>query len=336
MLKRFLSVGALSATLVGGIFAAAPAVGAAADTKAPSAVQGVTAYNPGPLWLEALSWKASTDNIGVVGYRVTYGGRVINVAAAPNCFTNGYCGIRYIEGLTQGTTYNVTVAAYDAAGNLGRAGTTSFTTPIDTQAPTTPPWTNAVQQSHQMVSFTWAEPADNYRLCGYTVFVDGKPVTNVPANSTGLYIYDGVNPPATGSSAIRMDGLLAPGSTHTFEVQAFDAVGLKSGRAGKSITVFTDFTAPTAITNLKVSQITSTSAHLSWDTATDNSGKVWYDVRWTGGTGGAAGTTVPYQDLPGMPGFSLVPNTTYTVTVQAVDYSTNRGTSATISFKTLP
>jgi hypothetical protein len=68
-----------------------------------------------------LTWLASTDNVGVAGYRLLRDGA--SVATVP---TPGYTFV----GLTCGTTYTFTLQAYDAAGNSsnGAEATGSTTT----------------------------------------------------------------------------------------------------------------------------------------------------------------------------------------------------------------
>jgi hypothetical protein len=67
-----------------------------------------------------LSWNASTDNVGVTGYRIYRDG--IQVAdVAGNTYKD--------EGLSKNTTYVYTVSAYDAAGNES-----SKSTPVSTAA----------------------------------------------------------------------------------------------------------------------------------------------------------------------------------------------------------
>lgn len=59
-----------------------------------------------------LSWTASTDNVGVTGYRIYRGG--VQIATLT---TTSYSN----TGLAPSTTYTYTVRAYDAAGNLSNA-----------------------------------------------------------------------------------------------------------------------------------------------------------------------------------------------------------------------
>jgi len=57
-----------------------------------------------------LSWTASTDNVGVTGYRVYRAGTLLATLAAVTSYQN--------TGLAASTSYSYTVQAVDAAGNL--------------------------------------------------------------------------------------------------------------------------------------------------------------------------------------------------------------------------
>jgi fibronectin type 3 domain-containing protein len=68
-----------------------------------------------------LSWTASTDDVGVVGYRVVRNGSVIASVA----------GTTYTDAsVFAGTGYSYQIVAYDAAGNTAASGTLSVITPI--------------------------------------------------------------------------------------------------------------------------------------------------------------------------------------------------------------
>ena len=82
-----------------------------------------------------LSWTASTDNVGVTGYRVFRGGTQVGTST-----TTTYSD----TGLAASTTYSYTVAAYDAAGNLSaQSQPASATTSAGGGSDTTPPSTPA-------------------------------------------------------------------------------------------------------------------------------------------------------------------------------------------------
>jgi hypothetical protein len=63
----------------------------------------------------ALTWNASTDNVGVTGYDVYLGGSIAIT-------TTGTSGV--VGGLNPSTSYTFTVKAHDAAGNSSAAGNT--------------------------------------------------------------------------------------------------------------------------------------------------------------------------------------------------------------------
>jgi chitodextrinase len=96
------------------------------DTTPPSVPAGLSA-SPTSSSSITLSWSASTDNVAVTGYRIARAGVVVGTSAATN-FTN--------PGLSAGTSYTYTVAAFDAAGNVsGFSASASATTSTNTGAP---------------------------------------------------------------------------------------------------------------------------------------------------------------------------------------------------------
>ena len=81
---------------------------APADTTAPTAPTGLAASAPTSSSL-TLSWSASTDSVGVTGYRVYRDGTLV---ASPSGTSAS------ITGLSAGVPYSFTVSAFDAAGNV--------------------------------------------------------------------------------------------------------------------------------------------------------------------------------------------------------------------------
>lgn len=89
-----------------------------ADTTAPSVPSGLTASaGDGQV---GLSWSASTDNVGVTGYRVYRNGSLVATTT-----TTSYTD----TGLTNGTSYSYTVSAIDAAGNASAQSAPVSATP---------------------------------------------------------------------------------------------------------------------------------------------------------------------------------------------------------------
>ncbi len=91
-----------------------------ADTEAPTTPTNLTASNPTSNTI-SLSWTASTDNIGVVGYDIYKDG----------AFYATVTGITaMVSGLNPSTTYNFYVIAKDAAGNASTASNTASGTTL--------------------------------------------------------------------------------------------------------------------------------------------------------------------------------------------------------------
>ena len=122
------------------------------DTQAPTVPTNLVANNPTASSV-ALSWTASTDNVGVTGYDV-YANNVLKATVTGTSTT--------VQGLASSTTYNFHVIAKDAAGNsspqsntatettlagtgggTGTCGTEDFTNiPASSSSYSTRTWTN--------------------------------------------------------------------------------------------------------------------------------------------------------------------------------------------------
>ena len=104
------------------------------DTTAPSVPSGLTATAVSSSQIN-LSWTASTDNVGVTGYKIFRGGSQIGTTAALS-YTDG--------GLSASTSYTYTAAATDAAGNTSPqssgASATTLSAGSSGSLPTTLGW----------------------------------------------------------------------------------------------------------------------------------------------------------------------------------------------------
>jgi len=92
----------------------------ASDTQAPSIPANLTASVVSSSQIN-LSWTASTDNVGVTGYRVYRNGSQINTTTNTSYSDTG---------LTANATYSYTVAAYDVAGNISSQSTAAQATTL--------------------------------------------------------------------------------------------------------------------------------------------------------------------------------------------------------------
>lgn len=104
---------------------------AAADTEVPTTPIGLTATPVSSSQIN-LEWMGSTDNVGVVGYRI-YRGAVAVGTTSQTRFQN--------IGLAADTTYTYAIAAYDAAGNESNGSAPASAKTLSLSAPSswTPP-----------------------------------------------------------------------------------------------------------------------------------------------------------------------------------------------------
>jgi chitodextrinase len=95
--------------------------GGSGDTTPPTAPTGLTATAPSGAQVN-LSWTASTDNVGVTGYRIYRNGAFLANTGTTTSFTDATAAA--------GTTYSYQVSAVDAAANeSARSNSASVTTP---------------------------------------------------------------------------------------------------------------------------------------------------------------------------------------------------------------
>ncbi|SDX64155.1 Por secretion system C-terminal sorting domain-containing protein [Lutibacter oricola] len=258
------------------------------DTEAPTA-PSLTSNDITETTVD-LSWSGSTDNVGVTGYDVYRDGTLITSTSNTTYQATG---------LTAGTTYNFTVRAKDAAGNISAdSNTETITTDApDTQAPTAPSLiaSNITQNS---VDLSWSGSIDNVGVTGYDIYRDGTLIAS------------------TTNTTYQATGLVA-GTTYNFTVRAKDAAGNISADSNTE-TITTDAPdtqAPTA-PSLIASNITQNSVDLSWSGSTDNVGVTEYDV-YQNGILVISTSNTTYQAN------GLTAGTTYNFTVRAKDAAGN-------------
>src|SRR5204863_119738 len=192
------------------------------DTTPPSVPTGLTASAVSSSQIN-LSWTASSDNVGVSGYRVYRNGTQIATTGATS-FAN--------TGLSPSTTYSYTVAAYNAFPytTLFRSTVTvSNGPPPDTTPPSVPTGLTASAVSSSQINLSWAASSDNVGVSGYRVFRNGAQIATTSATSF----------PNTG---------LSPSTTYSYTVAAFDAAGnlsAQSSPASATTPAASDTTPPT-------------------------------------------------------------------------------------------
>ena len=174
---------------------------AAGDTTAPSAPTGLTATASGSN--VALSWTASTDNVGVTGYTVH---RSSTTGFTPSTTTKvaDVTGTTFTDAARPAGTWFYRVVANDAAGNVSGASAQASATVApssDTTAPTAPTGLTATA-SGSNVGLSWAASTDNVGVAGYTVHRSSTTgftpsATTKVADVTGTTFTDAARPAGT-------------------------------------------------------------------------------------------------------------------------------------------
>jgi spore germination protein YaaH len=219
----------------------------------------------------------------IVGYRVYRDNKLVS--------ETGHDSLRLTH-LSANHTYLVTVAAVDAdhRESARAPALTLTTTHIPPQGP------GLILASHvtdTSATLSWqAGAANGGSLVGYLLFQDGQPKGVIDAQSTTV--------------------ALASNRRYTFTVRALDSYGYLSV-AAPNLTVLTTHTPPSTPTNLKASEVTASSAALSWSPSTPVSGTiVGYRIfrnEIPVGQSSTLATTLA----------SLAPASAYKITVEAVD-----------------
>jgi chitodextrinase len=132
-----------------------------------------------------LTWTASTDNVGVTGYRIYRGGGTNPIGTSSS---NAYSDATVVGS----TTYSYTVEAHDLVGNTSpRSAPKSVSTP-DITSPSTPTGLTAVAAGPTKINLSWSASTDTggSGLAGYYVYrgptLVGSPTTTSYSDNTGL------------------------------------------------------------------------------------------------------------------------------------------------------
>lgn len=193
------------------------------DTQAPSQPTGVSATTYSQNQIN-LKWSASTDNVGVTGYKIARNGVVVSNTAQTSISDTG---------LIAGTSYTYAVYAYDAAGNTSipsavvsartqdsttNTNTSNTTTNTNTNTtntntttvtrPTPPTNLSGTAVSSSQINLTWSASTDS-GVKNYNVYRDDSNVAIVSGTS-----YSDVN--------------LDPNTTYTYKVIAYKPTSLYS------------------------------------------------------------------------------------------------------------
>ena len=264
------------------------------DTQPPTNPGGLTISGATQTQIE-LGWNPSSDNVRTTGYHYFLND---NVAGSGTNTRYTYTG------LACGTSYTLSVDAYDAAGNRsGRSSIIASTSACpDTVAPSAPTGLAVSSRTQTEITLTWSPSADNFGVTGYDRFRDG---TRVSTGTETRYTYTG----------------LSCGTSYTLAVAAFDGGGNESGRTSlttaTSACAVSDTTPPSVPQGLRATSASESEISIAWNATPDNVGVVGYRLYRNGSL---VGSTASLSST--FSGLSC--GTTYYLGVEAFDAADNR------------
>jgi chitodextrinase len=183
----------------------------------------------------------------------------------------------------------------------------------DTQAPSTPTNVTASADSATAATVQWSGSTDNVGVAGYTIR-RGSTVVGTVGPTVRSFTNTG----------------LAPSTTYSYTVDAFDAADNHSApSAPASVTTLDDTTPPSVPTGLSASAPSSTRVDLSWQPSSDNIAVTGYRV-YRDGTLIASPSATSYSDT------TAQPSTAYSYAVAAVDAAGNASAKSTAVNVTTP
>jgi chitodextrinase len=174
----------------------------------------------------------------------------------------------------------------------------------DTQPPTMPTGLTTTSVSSGSVRLAWSASTDNIGVAGYTVYRNGAAIDTTGATTTTY-----------------TDSTVAPSTTYTYKVDAFDAAGNHSAQSA-SVSVTTppasSDTSPPTVPTALAAGLSGSTVNLNWNASTDNVGVSGYTVyRDAAVLATVPGTSTSYSDSAAARG------ATHTYAVDAFDAAGN-------------
>ncbi len=289
-----------------------------------------------------VGWAASTDVMGIAGYRIYRNGGAAPIASITS-------GTNFQDtSLTAATRYSYTVAAYDNMGDTSAlsaaaSATTPSTTATTCPAAVTAAWTGCyytdlnlttlgLVRTDPTILFNWGSgspdpsiPAAHFsaRWKGIFSFNAASYTFTVTADDGFRLYIDGVkvmdhwvDEPAT----TYTQTLAVTGGNHAVTMEYYNDTGSAVANLQWQLApTVADTQPPTAPSKLTVSVVSSSQINLSWTASTDNVGVAGYKIYRNGGTTPIATVTsgTTYKNT------GLAAGTNYSYTVAAYDAAGN-------------
>jgi hypothetical protein len=232
----------------GAVSAQSPSVSVSltADTTPPSIPSGVTitgttttnsTYTPATI---TISWNASTDDVGVVGYYVYRNAQTL-ITGTSTAFTDTSVTDTVMPG-----TYTYTVVAYDASQNYSdRSTPATVTISVVTTAPSVPINVSAQQVSASGEDLSWATSTGSIGVAGYQVYRDGVQI-------------------ASSTSPSYADTGLSAGIPYTYRIASYDSAGNISTQSTPLSVTFEPTSGPAAPYLFSATVIGTSTVEIAW------------------------------------------------------------------------
>jgi len=207
-------------------------------------------------------------------------------------------------------TYTIKLIVTDNDGGTATATKeVQVETGVDTQNPTTPENLTATISGAQ-ADLSWDAATDNVGVVGYRIFRDGNVI-------------------GASEQTSYSDSNLPSGTTFKYQVSAYDAASLESGKSNIAVVKTAgppaDIEAPSTPGGLRATSEQYNRVVISWNESTDNVGVVGYKIIRDGvQIREVSNENVSYPDT------NVRPNKTYRYRVSAVDAAGNESGSFTV------
>jgi chitodextrinase len=275
-----------------------------ADATPPVAPPSLTATTAAVSQIN-LNWTASTDNAATTGYLVErcQGAGCTNFAQITTATNTTYAN----TGLTTNTNYSYRVRAKDAAGNLSPYSSTASAT---TLAPLTAPSNlTATPIGPNQVALSWTAATSTPGIASYVV-------QRCLGTSCSNFLLI-----ATPTGASLADSGLSPSTTYRYRVQAVDVAGSASSWSGivSATTNALPSPPPSAPGNLTAASAGVGQITLNWTASNSSVGIANYVVQRCQGAGCVTFLQIATPAVTSYDDVGLLPSTSYSYRVQAVD-----------------
>ncbi|SEC87036.1 Por secretion system C-terminal sorting domain-containing protein [Tenacibaculum sp. MAR_2009_124] len=261
------------------------------------------------------------------------------------------------------TSNNNKTMTYPMTGAQGGAFTFWCTSQTDTEAPTAPTNLTASNITQTTVDLSWTSSTDNIEVTGYEIYqgstllgttasITSFPVSNLTANTSYTFyvkakdaagnisvssneinvttLTDNTNPNDCSNIPDYQEGATySNGDRVVYENKVYERINNQWVHQFDCDVAPSDTQAPSVPSNLTASNVTQTSADLTWNASTDNVAVTGYEV-YQGNT--FIGST---SSITSFSVNNLIENTTYSFTVYAKDEAGNiSSASNTVTIKT--